>query len=347
MATLTEVSYYTRKIIKWGGVIFFILLISPAILRGAKSLYLALRPPPPPPPTVKYGKLPKPYFPERNTDYKPTYRLETVEGTLPQTSTVGRVYFVEINKSRLLELERWKPKARILGFDGEPVESGDGQVYSFTHPTLPAVMNLNIISGTMNYKFDWTLDQSLYSAQGVPTTQQAFIEAKAFLQNLGLLPQDLSEGVAKYAYFRASPPTMTSVTSLSEANFLRVDIFRADKDELPFVATDGLRSPVNLTFSGVTDRNKRIIELNYQYSRILDEDFATYPLKTSDAAWAELQQGGGFISQKAGDEVVIREVYMAYYESSEPQQFLQPVFTFEGDNGFVAFVPAIDPAFQQ
>ena len=38
---------------------------------------------------------------------------------------------------------------------------------------------------------------------------------------------------------------------------------------------------------------------------------------------------------------MIRKVSLAYFEPVTPAQFLQPVYVFEGDRGFAAYVPAI------
>lgn len=346
MATLTEVSYFARRGIKWGAVGLVIVMIAPIIFRGIKSLYLALRPPPPPPPTVRYGRLPKLEFPNTMEGDKPTLRLETIEGNLPGLPTIGRVYVVEINKSRLLELDRIRARVRTLGFINEP-EKIDEQTFKFVHPTLPVEITFNIISNSFVYKYDWALDQSLYSATAVPNKEQAILEAKNFLQNLGSLAQDLAVGEAMHTYFAAQPPVMIPTVSLSEANFVRIDLFRAKKDDLRFVTTGGDTSPVNVVFSGSTDRGKRVVEANYAYSRVLDEDFSTYPLKTVEQAWNELQQGGGYIAREAGNQITVRKASLGYYESGTPQEFIQPVFVFEGDGGFMAYVPAVTPEYQQ
>ncbi len=343
MATLTEVSFYTRRAVKYGLIGLFIILIAPVIWRGGKALYLRIRPAPPPPPTVAYGKLPFLQF-GAGDDYKPSYKLETVNGTLPKLDKVGKVYVVEVNKSRLLELERVKTKAQGLGFTNEPEQVND-QTFKFIHPTNSSTLVVDVIYNTYKYQYPWTLDQALYSGRAVPSNDQAFLEAKAFWQALGLLASDLAEGKPQFAYFAAQPPQMLPVNSLSEANFTRVDLFRADLDKLPVVTTSGSHSPVNVIFSGISDRGKRVVEANYAYSKIVDGGFATYPLKTVDAAWNELQQGHGYIVKKAGSQVVVRKIYLAYYESDSPQRFIQPIYVFEGDGGFVAYVPAIDSGF--
>ena len=43
--------------------------------------------------------------------------------------------------------------------------------------------------------------------------------------------------------------------------------------------------------------------------------------------------------------ITVRNIYLAYYDSISPQTYLQPVFVFEGDGGFIAYVPAINPEF--
>ena len=44
---------------------------------------------------------------------------------------------------------------------------------------------------------------------------------------------------------------------------------------------------------------------------------------------------------KAGGTATVRTVTLAYYDSLDPQNYLQPVFVFEGDDGFLAYVPAV------
>jgi hypothetical protein len=90
-----------------------------------------------------------------------------------------------------------------------------------------------------------------------------------------------------------------------------------------------------------------VVQANYQYSKTLDNDFATYPLKSIVSAWNELTGGGGYIAKRAGSNVTVRKAYLAYYESNDPQDFLQPVFVFEGDGGFMGYVQAVDQGFVQ
>ncbi|HBC73026.1 MAG: hypothetical protein UX91_C0006G0215 [Candidatus Amesbacteria bacterium GW2011_GWB1_47_19] len=345
MATLTEVSGIARKTIKYGSVAVVLIILFPVFSRIAKTIYLRLNPPPPEPPTVTFGKLPKLIFPPTSAGNTPEYKLETIEGTLPRLPVVGRAYVVGINKSRLLELDRIKNKILPLGFVSEP-EQLDEVTYRFYHPEIPAEVVVNIVSRGFAYKYDWTSNSEITGTKTVPSGNSAVTEAKGWFQNLGLLPDDLAAGTGEFTYLAATGSAMVPIDSVYEANFVRVDLFRADKDEQKIVTAGGDTSPVSVIISSAGD-NKRTVQANYQYSQVLENSFATYPLKIVDKAWEELQGGGGYIAKRTIPVVIIRKVYLAYYESNDPQEFLQPVFVFEGDGGFMGYVQAVDSGFVQ
>jgi hypothetical protein len=345
MATLTEISLVARKGIKWGAIALVIIMLIPGSIKLLTTFLTKLNPPPPPAPTVKYGRLPRLIFPIKEAVATPEYKLETIEGGLPAVPNVGKVYLVGINKSRLLTPDRIKEKARLLGFLNEPVPLNE-QTYKFIHPTIPAEMVSNIISGGFSYRFDWTSDKSIATTKTPPISSSAISEAKTWLQALNLLPADLASGRGEFKYFVATGSAMLPIDTYYDANFTRVDLFRDDKDKLKVVTAGGDTSPVNVTFTSIAG-NKRVVQANYQYSKTLDNDFATYPLKSIVSAWSELTGGGGYIAKRAGSNVTVRKAYLAYYESNDPQDFLQPVFVFEGDGGFMGYVQAVDQGFVQ
>ena len=41
-------------------------------------------------------------------------------------------------------------------------------------------------------------------------------------------------------------------------------------------------------------------------------------------------------------QAVVRNVSLAYYDSVIPQNYLQPIYVFEGDGNFIGYVSAID-----
>ena len=86
-----------------------------------------------------------------------------------------------------------------------------------------------------------------------------------------------------------------------------------------------------------------MIQFAYTYWPIDYQTSATYALKTTQQAWNELQSGGGYIARYPTNSSVamVRSVSLAYYDSFDPQTYLQPIFVFEGDNEFLGYVPAV------
>ena len=94
MSTLGETAIVARKAIKYGGIGLVFLIVGRVILTASIAYYKKLNPPPPPPPDVKYGKLPKLIFPQKDQPTL-TYSLETRTGGLPaKMDTQFRVYFM-------------------------------------------------------------------------------------------------------------------------------------------------------------------------------------------------------------------------------------------------------------
>jgi hypothetical protein len=340
MATLTEVGSVARKGIKIAIIALIALMISPLVAKGIKYLYLRLHPTPPAPPNYKYGALPPIEFPQTADEATPEYSLQTISGDLPALPNIANVYVVGINKYRLLTLDRVKEKVKVLGFTNDPQEISD-QIYKFYHPLIPAVLTYNIISGEFSYEYDWTQDKDVPNTTSVSTGEQAIFEAKTFFQSVESLPDDLVNGEGKFSFLAATHSAMIPVDSIYNANFVRADLFRADRDKMKIVTPGGDTSPVNIIFSGLTG-GRRVVLANYQYSQVIDGDFGTYPLKSVTTAWQELVAGKGYIAKKTGYKITVRRVSLAYFESQTSQKFLQPVFVFEGDGGFIAYVSAVD-----
>lgn len=351
MATLTEVSAVARKSIKWGTIVLVIMALIPGTISLIKKIYTMMNPPPPPPPTVRYGKLPRLMFPLSPNFATPEYKLETVTGSLPAMPNVAKVYPVGINKSRLLVLDRMTARATQVSLTNEPIQLND-RIYRYTSPQGPIEMIFDVITESLSYKYDWTLNKIAYQNTPVPIGDSAINEAKRFLETLGALPEDVANGQTKMVYLAATASAMVPVVSPYEANFVRVDFFREKKEEkipgisqavsMNFVTVGGDTSPINVIISG-SQGPGRVIQANYYYSQILGEDFATYPLKPVNNAWQELISGGGFIAKRTSEnKVTVRHVSLAYFEANEQQDFLQPVYVFDGDGGFLAYVQAVD-----
>jgi hypothetical protein len=293
---------------------------------------------------VAFGVLPQINFPESTSSGSLVYSLETLNGRFPNLPSIGKVYFIAVPKENLQSINRSVEQAMKLRFTAEPSVITK-TVRQWINPDNPLLsLRYNVATGNFIIKYDWANDSSIFDIKELPDKDTALLESKNFFNNLGLLPKELQEGKTQISFYRASVGAYTQAPSLSSADFVRIDYFRNNLDNLPLVGDMPNHSPLYIIYSGIKDEFRRMVEVHYVIWDIDKDTFATYPLKSIDEAWNDLKNGGAYISNQGtgGSNLInIRQIYLAYYYSDNPTSFLQPVYIFEGDKGFIAYVSAI------
>lgn len=346
MATLTETAYYTRRAINWtilGIILYFCLRILWFIL---VAIYMWLFPPKPPPPNHAFGVLPKLSFPQTATpSVELKFKLETIEGRVPEASATGTVYFMPKQAANLLALTRTQNFAKKLGFETEPTQEKKN-IYIFKDNTLPLrSMRFDIVSGNFSIRYLWEMDTSIFEEKFLFTDRQARDNSLAFLKSNNLLTTDLVGGYQLTSYLRMVNNQLVPAISYAQADVIRTDLFRADVNSMKIYHAKPKESNLFFAYSGANTDKKKLLLLQYTYWPIDPNTTGTYELKTSEDAWNELIKGGGYIASypSQGSTVVVRRVTLGYYDSLEPQTYLQPIFVFEGDYDFTAYVQAVSP----
>ena len=342
MATLTYVAYVSRRIIKYGGVGLVIFLISWWGLTAAIAAYQAAHPPYTAP-TVRFGNIGKIVFPEKTFEKK-NFVAELADDKFPQYKDQANVYVIYRSKSVLGALEESKKTAALIGFTNEPREVATG-IYLFTDNVSGKSLKMNVLESSFTMSYPYLSDQLLLNPDQMPSKDEAIKIAKNYLQQAEKLSTDLDEGEKKVSYWKINFDGLKEVTGLSEANIIRVDFFRQKLgDDVQVVSTEVKKASVSVLVSGSSVTTKKVVEVNYKHVDV-DTSAAsssTYPIKTAEVAFAELKTGNYWpASDVSAKDVTIRKIYMAYFEPVNLTQFLQPVYVFEDNNGFVAYVPAI------
>lgn len=342
-ATLTQTSIIARKVIRFGIYALIFIIVARFTIGLGSRIYRNFFPEPPPPPTVKYGKLPNLPFPENApTVGNITYSLETPDGELPEFDEQAKVYSMPKIPPTIQSLDFAKQKATSLGFSDQGRELVE-TVFIFPNSSAPSTITMNIVSGIFSISYDLRANPS--AIESVPPSPETVTsQVRSFLARADLLSDDLS-GPVTHDFIRIQEGRFVPALSLSDADLIKVNLFRKSFDDLPTVTDTPGEANVWFMISGAKDRANQIIAAEYHYYPIDEENFSTYPIISSQKAWEELNSQNAHVMRFDSSEVKnikIRSVYLAYYDTGQYAAYFQPVVVFEGDNDFVAYVPAIN-----
>lgn len=345
MATLTEISVVSRRVIRYGIYAIILIVILRYSIQLGVTVYRKIFPPPPPQPTLAFGNLPELPFPERPAQTF-NFNLELPEGTLPIFTDQLPVYFMPSFQTNIQVLDAAKETAQKLGFDpnGKLLVESIPNVYIFERRGFPSRLTMNIITGLFSVSYNLNEDPTILNGTP-PTPENGVTQIQGYLSGPGLLKDDLIDSPSTQILLRVEEGKFVPAISLSEANLIKVNIFRKNygKDEnIPAVTPD--MPEANIWFIIAGGRGRQIIAGEYHFFPIDKQKSATYPIKTADLAWEELKSGKAFIANAGNNpegKITIRRVYLAYYDPGQYAQYYQPVIVFEGDNEFYAYVTAV------
>ena len=134
---------------------------------------------------------------------------------------------------------------------------------------------------------------------------------------------------------------LLAATSQGSTRAYRINFYQKDINNLPIFYGKPIESNINLIVTGGTD-GPQIVRANYSMQRVSGES-STYPIKTSGAAFEELKEGKAYIASYygAGNSIKIKDIFLAYYMGEKEQDYLYPIVVFEGNDGFLAYLPAV------
>lgn len=340
MPTLSIVKMDFGKGFKWGGIIIGIAIILFIVLKFLFFVKELILPSAPPPPTVSFGKLPPPYFPEGiKKDF--TYEIDTLSAELPILNQSEKIYKMEQRGPDILAVEKASTKVSSLGFRSRPQQISDF-IYKWNNSN-PPVQNLilNIKLSEFNLSSSYLNYENLLKGKNFTSQSEPIGAATSFLKTLEFFPEDIDEEKTKVEFMTLDGGVVNPTTRTINSNIADVYFFQKSKDDLPIVYPQGNKSSMKLTV-GAGSLKGKILDGKFSHQNALDET-ATYPIKTAQEAYEDLKNGKAYVASHSSDDtkVLIKKVYTALYSEGQIQQYLTPVIVFEGNNGFIAFVPAI------
>jgi hypothetical protein len=290
--------------------------------------------------------LPKPLFPEKKTSDLPrSYQLETANGALPRFPDRAKVFLIPKQNLTLLADQRVKEIAANLGFAFEPVPLSERRYRWTKSSPIDASLEIDLQSN----RFVW--DTGMLSQPELDHKKRLIQEDGAgdFVKQLVVtavrtLPDDVATASATVRYEKVLGGQVSDAVSYSDADLLRVDVQRVPVDDrYPVYGPDGQSGAYSALLSGAFTGFESVVHMENNYRPVDYLQMHTYPLRSVTAAWQQLQSGLGYVAQKGRHDVaVIRDVSLGYYDDYTDGEYLQPIYVFQGDGGFIGFVPAVD-----
>lgn len=350
MASLTESAKTARKAIKYGAIGFVAITMLWYVGGWGVKLYKQYFPAAPPPPLVGFGKLKKTNFPKENG--RPEVLLELPTGVIPTFPDRMSVYDSPLKRSSFLDANKAIEQAAKLGFTFKPIQETKTEYVWNNQDQLNSKLTMNIVTERFKMTRQWQNNPGLSNLVGFKSDAQVLSTGVNFLRRSDVLPDDIL-GEEKIGYLKADSGQLVPALSLSDADFIQIDFYRKNMEEMepetkeilssyPFYRPMPGKGLIRLILSGSDDPNERLILFENNYQIIDYTRSSTYPVKTGLEAWEELKNGGGFVTDASPDEgsIKIRRIFLGYFDGGV-DEYTHPVYVFLGDGNFVAYVSAI------
>lgn len=345
MATLSQVTATTRKLLEFIGIGIGAIILLVVLFNIGKAIKEIIAPTPPTPPTVAFGKLPSIIFPI-NTNMQPlTYSINTLTGALPSLSDRMTIYKLQQPQPNLVNLNKAKAIAATAGFRDDPSTLSDTS-YRWTATNPDANLNESFTMDIQSFDFlfstSYLSNQTVLSGINMPDEDTAVKAATDFFSKVSPLPNNIDTSKTKTTLWSITNGQLTPATSVSNAQIIRVDFFPKNIEALP-IYTSTPDDSFTYAFVASSDTNNPQIVEAQLYHKIPTNDKATYPIKTAQQAFEDLKKGNGYIASAPDTttQISITNVSLGYYLDNNSQDFLLPIIVFQGDKGFFAYVPAL------
>ena len=344
MFTLSDASKDIKQLLKVGGIFITAIIVIVLILRVIFFIKETFYPTPPPKPEVAFGKLQSQNFPENTVSQNLTYSINTLTGNLPNLDNQLKVYRMRAFQPDLLAVNKFQDKITSIGFERGYTAVSD-KVFEWKSDTNYQGIEKRIRFNTINNNFTitsfYTTDEDVLKSENLPTVADAIDLANDLLNNMQSMPEDIDLEKIKTNLFSIQNGSLVTATSLSNSQIIEVNFFQKDINKLPIFYEKPNQSNISILVGG-GGYQEQVVGASFIYQQVSEES-SSYPLKSVNTAFNELKNGHGYIASYFGTltNISITNVFLAYYISSQVQDFLMPVIVFEGNDGFFAYVPAV------
>jgi hypothetical protein len=368
---LTKISYYARTAINIFLALAFLyvmaLVLKNPIRTGLKSVLPEKDPPKP-----VYGKLsPLEFIAQPVSGAIESYELNTPDGRLPGDFPKKMTVYKYI--PNFLSFEAGKEAqedALALGFgSSELISDFKADKYIWRDISYNSMLTIDLLTESIVLTTPYTSIGSNYPLGSIDE-EKALKQAETLLDSVGKMKDQLYlQGTKEIVYGRFLGGKVVEATTPLEAQIAQIDYFRSVND-YPILGPDPKKPLIRLVIGqpgeAVNLKLKNpVVEIAEWEVDTVPE--ASYPIIPINVAWNNVAQGNGVIAnvtrgnqspfeeyqRTAIEKVFIDKIYLAYYDNIKPQEYLQPIYVFEGrytnvsgDRGAITiYYPAVDGSY--
>ncbi len=350
---LTKVSKYTKiGVIAFAGIVAFYYVSVFVIIPIGSAVYKNIFPPKNQP-TLAFGKLePLKLESKQITNEAPKFTLNTKNGALPVFPDRMIVYkFNPVEYTYNAGRTASEHATRLFMTDANLSSDISGDTYRWLDPATGTSLSININKKDLVSKTP--LNNAEISAIKLPINSidqsRALGKFNTLLFNIERYNDDLyPQGTQYIAMGRYKNDQLVETTSTAEAQIVRVDLFRSINKYPIFGPTYRkglLHGWIANPLPGEDNQAYNYPLLELYYHTINQDPSATYPVIPIATVWQEVIKNKGIISEVvpkgsspfqsytpvAIDRIFVNNIRLAYVESEEIQEYLQPIYVFEGN----------------
>jgi hypothetical protein len=290
-----------------------------------------------------FGVIKKPIIKASTNSAGLSFSIDTVEGKPTTATLAANIYFIPLPETKFGYRNRLFAMAENFGIQNPSSKYRLTEKNAEFNDELQK-LEVNIANFNFTYKYYYEKDKNLFENTTTPLGKEAENEAIKFLNAVDKYPEEFKDAKiqTKYFYFDFDKKTLTQVKRNLDANIIEFGFIRPDLDNLSFVSSSYPDSHNFIKFVSTYD-GYRIVEGQIKYFDRSGEHFGVYPVRTGEEAYKMLKKGKGAVLKHAKNnkKIIIKKMFLAYYDPDEYEEYFQPVYVFEGNNNFAAFIPAI------
>ncbi len=337
MASLTNAAIFTKKFLAGFGIFIVALIALFFILMVSGNIKNALFPPKADPALIAFDKLPSLDLSEGiEPPVGVTYKVETVTGQLEELQPRIKVFGIKKPDARFGDVESANVMAKDARFK-VPANRIDSDKAIYVHSEDPArTLEVELKTGNIFVNSGYLSDPEVITTQARLEEPSGDV-ARNFLRSFNIDVEDFEEDRIEFIKLKVDGGRLVDAVSISTANIVQVNYYASAIDKIPVKSPQFKRPKLRVLVA-----EKGVVAAKASASEIQKYKFSTYPLKGVKQAFVDLQAGRTAYNKVFNDTLfTIRNVSLAYLDTENFQQYLQPVYVFEGDEGVEAYVPAV------